>query len=136
MHSIIFAACISVTAASDDVVEIWQGKLEAEAFQKGKRTGDVLDLTLKIKEQQGTKFTGEWIEGDRALEISGRMAGRRMTFKAERVLRGQWDAGVVSSLTGVGSIEGSEMKGQFAGAGSKAARRGKFTLKKQSPRYR
>jgi hypothetical protein len=118
-------------AASGATVEIWQGELESESIQKEKRTGKMLDLTLKINERKGTKFTGEWIEAGRSLEVARTITGRKVTLYAVKVLRGEWNAGVVRTITAVGKIEGDKMKGNFAGAGAKVARRGEFTLKKK-----
>jgi hypothetical protein len=88
-------------------------------------------LTLRIV-RKGTLFTGEWIEGNRVLEIAGTINGRQLRCRPTRVKHGKWPNDVVKNLVFVADVKKDQMVGRLSGYGARRATSGSFELTKQS----
>lgn len=136
----ILVALLVFAVPVNGLEEVWEGTLELETAHApkprknpsgGKQHAKSVPLSIKIK-RSGTKFTGEWIEGPRALEIAGVIKNRQFEAVPTRNKRGTWQTAILQDLSFEGRFDKDELTGTMYGAGKKKQRGGTFTVRRKA----
>jgi hypothetical protein len=146
MFSLVVVTCLSATLNAPKVEEVWEGTLQVEFVEqkaqpkrkrkqsaqppRGKHQARTLKLTIRLTKEQG-KFTGEWIEGDRSLQIAGTITKKGFRAVPTAVIKGQWNQDILTNLQMQGTISKGVLNGRLGGVGKNRARGGTFTAKKK-----
>ena len=136
MITTLLLSTIVLAAPPTEATEVWEGKLYVEFVEAHpkrrniKRTGNEMPASLRIT-RTGTKFTGEWTEGDRSLAVQGVVKRGKFECVPTSVIKGTWNEDIVNDLKISGAFDNKRMQGELSGVGAKRVRAGQFVLTKQ-----